>query len=72
MSMFPAPPIRTIFPDQGAQQLFSRPWVQWFQAITNYFNSPIIVTGSRGGNQALANLLIALNDKGIIKDNTVA
>lgn len=33
---------------------------------------PIAVSGSRGGNTALANLLAALEDLGLITDNTSA
>jgi hypothetical protein len=33
-------------------------------------DSPIKVTGSRGGNAALAGLLTALESKGLIIDNT--
>ena len=71
MNEFPAPPIRTDFPQQGTPNVFARPWSQWFQAITNRFNgAPPIVTGSRGGNVALANLLKALANAGVITDNT--
>lgn len=42
--------------------------------LTGYVASdaPIVVTGSRGGNAALASLLTALATKGIITDGTTA
>lgn len=71
---FQAPPVRTPFPDQGSPVLFSRPWIQWYQAITDKFNllfgTPPVVTGSRGGNIALTNLLSVLNKQGYINDQT--
>lgn len=71
MAHFPAPQIRTAFSDDKQPHLFSRPWVQWFQAITNKFNAiPPEVTGSRGGNAALASLLTNLDTLGIISDKT--
>lgn len=69
--IFPAPPIRTAFPQEGDTSMVSRPWLQWFQAITNQFSAkPQIVTGSRGGNAALGSLIQALAAAGIITDNT--
>lgn len=71
---FAAPPVRTAFPQDGSPQLFSRPWVNWLQAITDKFNAlfanPPAVTGSRGGNVALTNLLKVLSDQGYISDKT--
>lgn len=42
--------------------------------LPGYVNntSPVVVTGSRGGNVALASLLSALASKGIITDGTTA
>ena len=72
MSQFPAPPIRSPFPQVGNETEFSRTWVQWFQAVTTQFNqAPIVVTGSRGGNVALTSLLKALEQLGIVTDSTV-
>lgn len=44
------------------------------KALTGYVtnSSPVVVTGSRGGNAALASLLAALATKGIITDGTTA
>lgn len=77
MAIFDAPPVRTAFPDAKAWQGTGTPawaWVKWFQAITDRFNAlfvtPPIVTGSRGGNVALTNLLQSLDRQGYIKDST--
>ena len=71
---FEAPPVRTAFPQAAAPTLFSRPWIQWFQLLTDRFNAlfanPPIVTGSRGGNAALASLLTSLAAQGYIVDKT--
>jgi len=71
ISKFPAPPDRTDYPQANNPGKFARPWIQWFQAITNQFNAtPPTVTGSRGGNAALASLLTQLADAGVIVDDT--
>lgn len=72
---FQAPPIRTSFPQDGVQGQFSRGWQQWLQAISNaltkLFGDPIPeITGSRGGNVPLAQLLTQLQAKGMIVDKT--
>lgn len=36
--IFAAPPIRTLYPQDGTPGIFSRGWIQWFQAIANSFN----------------------------------
>lgn len=36
------------------------------------WTTPITVTGSRGGNAALASLLTALETQGLVLDNTTA
>jgi hypothetical protein len=46
-----------------------------FQILSFYGNTPTAqrtVTGSRGGNAALQSLLIALNQLGLILDNSTA
>lgn len=74
MSTFAAPPVRTDFPQATAPTLFSRPWIQWFQALADKFNllfaNPPTVTGSRGGNAALKSLLTQLDAQGYIVDKT--
>ena len=71
MTQFPAPPVRTDFPDRGNKATFARGWMQWFQAITNRFNAaPPAITGSRGGNAALTSLLAQLAQAGVVTDNT--
>lgn len=74
MSQFSAPPVRTPFPEAAAPNAFSRAWIQWFQSITDKFNAlfanPPVVTGSRGGNVALTNLLKVLSEQGYISDKT--
>jgi hypothetical protein len=73
MSIFTAPPIRTEFSQPGNGKLFSRPWLQWFQSVSAALSTtPPVVTGSRGGNAALASLLTQLDAAGIIKDQTTA
>ena len=73
-STFSAPPLRTPFPEASAPTTFCRGWIQWFQAITDKFNalfaSPPVITGSRGGNVALTNLLKQLDAQGYVKDET--
>lgn len=70
---FEGPPIRTPFPDPKSGQP-SWAWMKFFLAITNKFNllfeNPPEVTGSRGGNAALASLLTQLQAQGYIKDST--
>lgn len=39
---FQAPPVRTDFPQVATPNIFSRPWINFFQAITDAFNTPII------------------------------
>lgn len=74
MTTFSAPPVRTPFPQDSQPSAFSRPWINWLQSITDKFNLlfaiPPEVTGSRGGNAALASLLTALDAQGYIKNNT--
>lgn len=77
MSQFEAPPVRTAFPDVKAWQGTGTPsfaWVKWFQTITDKFNAlfgtPPVITGSRGGNAALTNLLQSLDKQGYISDKT--
>ena len=74
MGIFGAPPVRTPFPQAGQPNLFSRPWINWLQSITDKFNllfgTPPEITGSRGGNAALTNLLQALDKQGYISDRT--
>lgn len=74
MSQFQAPPNRTEFPQIATPRIFSRPWINWFQSITDKFNllfaAPPVITGSRGGNAALANLITQLAAQGYVKDNT--
>lgn len=78
MTTFAAPPVRTDFGSVTSAELkqpagvsVSRPWVQWFAAIAAKLSSaPPTVTGSRGGNVALTNLLAALNAAGVVIDNT--
>ena len=74
MAQFDAPPYRTPFPQEATPTIFSRPWINWLQSITDRFNAmfaaPPVVTGSRGGNAALASLLTALAAQGYVKDET--
>jgi len=77
MANFEAPPIRTPFPDAKQWQASgvpARAWVQWFQSIstkfTALFGDPPVITGSRGGNVALKNLLAELAALGLVKDET--
>jgi hypothetical protein len=71
MAQFPPPPIITEFPQQGAPNIFSRPWIEWFLAITNKFNGvPFSVTGSRASGAALDSLLSQLATMGIIKNDS--
>ena len=74
MATFDAPPTRTAFPQEKSTTLFAWPWIKWFNAVADRFNSmfqnPPVVTGSRGGNAALASLLTALEKQGYIKDST--
>jgi hypothetical protein len=71
MTIFAAPPVRTEFPQTGSPNLFSRPWLQWFQAISTALTStPPVITGSRGGNVALASLLTQLSSAGVVVDRT--
>lgn len=70
---FQGPPIRTPFTDpKSGQPVWA--WMQFFLSIVTKFNllfeNPPAVTGSRGGNAALASLLTALDAQGYIKDNT--
>lgn len=73
---FETPPTRTPFPQDANPTIFSRPWINWMQSISDKFNalfsSPPVVKGSRGGNVALKNLLTALDSQGYIKDETTA
>lgn len=74
MAQFDAPPYRTPYPLDQKSGIFSRPWINWFQDIAAKFNflfaNPPEVTGSRGGNAALASLLTSLAAQGYIKDST--
>lgn len=74
MPTFEAPPNRTEFPQVANEKIFSRPWLNWFQSISDKFNllfaHPPSVTGSRGGNVALASLITQLAAQGYIKDDT--
>lgn len=66
---FAAPPLRTPFEDEKGNM--SRPWLEWFQAVSvalSGVNAPI--TGSRGGNAALASLITQLAAQGIVQDST--
>lgn len=67
---FEAPPNRTDFPQVANEKIFSRPWLNWFQSISTFFNTPVTVTGSRASGAALDDLLTQLASKGIIMDNT--
>lgn len=42
MPPFEAPPLRTPFPQEATPTIFSRPWINWLQSITDAFNTPII------------------------------
>jgi len=72
---FPAPQARNAVLDVKNSTLFSRPWIQWLQGVADRFNSlfqnPPEITGSRGGNAALASLLTQLAAQGYIVDKTV-
>ncbi len=74
---FQPPPVRTPFPDVKQWQATGTPawpWMQFFLAIAARFNAlfadPPAVTGSRGGNAALASLLTELAKQGYIVDKT--
>lgn len=81
---FPAPPVRSPFFDEPTTpgpahdsgtstpptRIVSRPWIQWTQAITNFNNSKIPVTGSRASGEALNNALQVLHDLGLIDNQT--
>lgn len=71
---FPDPPVRTQFPDPSGT-FFAWGWTKWFETVTNsltqIFGNPTPeITGSRGGNAAVASLLSSLAAKGIIVDKT--
>lgn len=74
MAKFPDPQPRNEIADDKQPKIFSRPWLQWFQEITNKFNflfaTPPVITGSRGGNAAVADLLTQLASRGYLIDNT--
>lgn len=75
MAKFSDPPIRSDFRGKtwNGDGIPIWAWLQWFLAISRALsqiqNAPSI-TGSRGGNVALANLLTALDTAGIISNNT--
>lgn len=72
MPTFQDPPIRTAY-QQATSGFFSWAWTQWFlsisKSLTQVQAAPTI-TGSRGGNVALEQLLTALDTAGIISDET--
>lgn len=70
---FPDPPVRTPLTqkDPMNNEVVSRPWIEWFQAVTVALSSDVpTVTGARGGNVALTNLMTDLATLGIVVDNT--
>lgn len=49
------------------------PWSRWFQDVATRLGYTVpTVTGSRGGNAALASLLTGLAGENLIVDNTTA
>lgn len=73
MDTFPGPPIRTGFEDTRTPGSFSWGWTQWFLSVARVISklaAAPTVTGSRGGNVALADLLTKLDAAGIVKDQT--
>lgn len=71
MTMFSSPPVRTPLQDTRTQSSVSKPWLNWFQAITNQLNAaPVTITGSRANPATFAELLTALAAQGIIVDET--
>lgn len=72
MITFPAPPVASPFlvDDGQGNLIITRPWTQWLQAVSVQLSAAGPVTGSKGGNAALANLISVLKAKGIIGDQT--
>ena len=71
---FPAPLARNVIADVNNKTIFARPWIQWLQEVADKFNflfaDPPVITGSRGGNAAVASLLTQLAAQGYIVDKT--
>lgn len=67
---FPPPPLRSPFWEDSEKTIVSRPWIQWFQAVTNALGASVPITGSRTSGVALENLLLALQAIGLVKDQT--
>jgi hypothetical protein len=67
---FPPPPLRTV-PFQDAKGNVTRPWLDWFQAISVALSGKVpAITGSRGGNAAVTSLITQLAELGIVTDQT--
>ena len=66
---FPAPPVQTPFNIVNGAMPY--PWLRWFQEVATAlgYTAPA-VTGSRGGNAALASLLTGLAGAGLIVNNS--
>jgi hypothetical protein len=68
---FAEPPIRTPFNDPKQSGTISAPWQKWMQGVSIQLSTATTpVTGSKGGNAALASLIAVLVSKGIIADQS--
>lgn len=65
---FPAPPVQTPF-FLDDRKTIAPPWLRFFQQISTALNGTA-VTGSLGGNTALASLISNLSTQGIVNDQT--
>jgi hypothetical protein len=67
---FPAPPFLSPFFEDQAKTIISRAWQEWLREITNTLGAATPITGSIAGGAALTNLINALQELGLVKNNT--